>query len=221
MSNQNNCKRKTKGLLSRSGIGIPEAVVKESGLKVDDKIGIAFIPLVKCILLSKINEPSNVKENNDAFKLTYTNTRKKMGGKVHHTSFCKNYLQALVSLPKRNIPPVVLEKSEYRLALLLEPIEWIKRQFIKDGLKEVSKDAIGVYELLGGASDTVLRIGEGRIMDRIGEHLNDPLRFKPKVKNFRYVELDDKEDCQLMEKLLIDKFERENGVLPLFNEIRA
>jgi len=91
--------------VSRSGIGLPEAVVKESGLKIGEKIGIEFIPVVKCILLSKTNGPSNAEENADAFKLTYANTRRKTGGKLHCTAFCRNYLQALVSLPKRNIPP--------------------------------------------------------------------------------------------------------------------
>ena len=124
-------------------------------------------------------------------------------------------------MPKKSIAPLFLKGSEWNLALLLEPIDWKHEEFSKSGSNAVAKDALGVYELLGNA-DVVLRIGEGKIRDRINAHLREPRFAPPTIKSFRYLELkDDVDDPQLMEKILIEEHESKVGVLPRFQEIRA
>ena len=200
--------------VGRAGIGFPQAIVEKTGWLVGDKIEVAFIPDVKCILLS------NATESEDAFTLGYANARSKTGGRISCQAFVRNYLQALVALPRRNIVPVLLERSDWRVALLLEQINWQTGEFSKAGWENAPRDAIGVYELLGKGG-AVLRIGEGRIRDRIKAHLDDPARFLPTVKMFRFVTLTDKTDTELLEKILIAQYEAETGVLPPFNDIRA
>jgi hypothetical protein len=123
-------------------------------------------------------------------------------------------------LPKRSITPIFLKGSDWDVALLLEPIEWKIQEFSKTGSNALNKDAIGVYELLGN-SEAVLRIGEGKIRDRINAHLQDSRFAPPSVKSFRYLVLSESVDCQLMEKILLEEYESSIGVLPRFQEIRA
>lgn len=103
---------------------------------------------------------------------------------------------------------------------MLEPIDWSTAEFTKTGSNTLAKDAVGVYELLGNG-DIVLRIGQGKIRDRINAHLQDPRFTQPTVKTFRYLPLPDLVDSQLMERILIEKYENDIGVLPRFQEIRA
>ncbi len=135
-------------------------------------------------------------------------------------SFISNYLQTLVELPIKNIIPVFLKNSDWKMALVLEPIQWQKDEFSKTGANKVPKDSIGVYELLGNG-DAVLRVGEGKIKERFNAHLSDKRFSPPTVKAFRYVALDDSDDGKIMEKVRIAEYEAETGVLPRFQEIRA
>ena len=199
--------------VSRAGIGMVQAVVDESGWKIGDRIEIGFIEKALCILLRKI-------KGDGGFKLSYSNARKKTGGRIECRSFTRNYLQTLVELPVKNIIPVFLKNSDWDVVLPVEPIEWEKQEFSKAGVNQVPKDSVGVYELLGNG-DAVLRVGEGKIKERINAHLADKRFAPPTVKAFRYLALDDAVDGKIMEKVRIEEYERETGVLPRFQEIRA
>ena len=130
------------------------------------------------------------------------------------------YLETLVELPKKNLLPVYLTGSDWRVAVLLEPLEWCIEDFTKAGANNIPKDSIGVYGLLG-KGDALLRIGEGKIEDRINTHLKDSRFSPPTVKRFRYFCLDEQDDGKILEKVLIEEYENETGVLPRFQEIRA
>jgi hypothetical protein len=199
--------------VARAGIGMVQAVVERAKWTIGERIQVGFIENSKCLLLRSVT-------GQDGFKLAYANTRKKTGGRIFCNAFIRNYLATIIELPKKSIQPLFLRGSEWGVALLLEPLNWKHEEFSKSGSNAVAKDAIGVYELLGKA-DVVLRIGEGKIRDRINSHLQDSRFAPPNVKSFRYFELSDPVDAQLMEKVLIEEHESSVGVLPRFQEIRA
>lgn len=190
-----------------------QAVVENLKWKIGDRVQVGYINSAKCLLLKPA--PSD-----DGFRLAYANTRKKTGGRIFCNAFVRNYLATIIELPKKNIMPILLGSSEWSVALLLEPLKWQSEEFSKTGANAVSKDAIGVYELLGN-KDLVVRIGEGKIRDRIGAHLQDERFRPPAVKAFRHLILDDPTDSPLLERILLKQYEAEIGVLPRFQEIRA
>lgn len=199
--------------VSRTTIGMVEAIVQQAKWTVNDRIQVGFIECVRCILLRRI-------KGEEGFKLAYANTRSQTGGKVECRAFITNYLQAVIELPKKNIAPVFLKNTDWTMALMLEPIKWERAEFSKTGVNTVPRDAIGVYELLG-TGDVLLRVGEGKIKDRTNAHLADK-RFTPsKVRAFRYVILDSTEDSRILEQIRIVEYEDETGILPMFQEIRA
>ena len=200
--------------VSRSGIGMVQAVVKQTRWKIGNMIKVGFIEKAKCILLR-----SDAKKG--GFKLAYANTRTNTGGRIFCQAFIRNYLQTIVELPVSNIIPVFPKGTEWTLALFLDNnLEWDREEFSKAGSNKIPKDVVGVYELLGNG-DAVLRVGEGKIRDRINMHLKDQRFAPPEVKAFRYLVLDDSEDGKIMEQVLISEFEAETGVLPRFQEIRS
>ncbi len=87
-------------------------------------------------------------------------------------------------------------------------------------MNNVPNDTIGVYELLG-TRDAVLRIGEGKIKERMNNHLKDPRFSPPTIKNFRYLVLNDPTDGKILEKIQIEGYLNEAGILPRFQEIKA
>jgi hypothetical protein len=190
-----------------------QGVVEKSGWKIGDLIQVGFIVRAKCILLGSAS-------GNEGFGLAYANAKKKTGGRVYCVAFIRNYLQTMVELPKKNLLPVLLKESDWRLAVLLEPLEWCVEDFTKAGANSIPKGSIGVYGLLG-KGDALLRIGEGNIRDRINAHLKDGRFSPPTVKRFRYFCLDEQADSKILEKVLIEEYEKETGVLPRFQEIRA
>lgn len=201
--------------VSRAAIGAPQSVVEQAGWhQGEDKVDVGYIPDVKIILISK---PSDSEE---AFRVTYANTRSKTGGRIACQSFCRGYLQAVVVLPKRNLIPIFFSDDKWRIALSLEDLPWQTEEFTKKGAETVNNEILGVYQLLGRQS-TVLRVGEGKIKERVNAHLTDHIRFMPSVKAFRYVPLTMKEDAELLEKILIAQYEGETGAILPLNEIRS
>lgn len=199
--------------VSRAGIGMVQAVVEKAGWSIGDQIEVGFIEKATCMLLRSLRE-------GEGFKLAYANQRKKTGGRVFCVAFIRNYLNTIVRLPIKGITPVFPKGSEWDIALLLKALDWTKAEFSKNGSTSIPKDATGVYELVGN-NDAVLRIGEGKIRDRINAHLKDKRFTPPTAKNFRFLPLDDPTDGQILERILIEQYETETGVLPRFQEIRA
>ena len=134
---------------------------------------------------------------------------KKTGGRINCKAFTRNFLITLVELPIKNIVPVFLKNSHWNVALPLEPIQWEKQEFSKSGVNQIPKDAVGVYELLGNG-DAVLRVGEGKIKERMNSHLIDKRFAPPTVKAFRYVVLDEVEDGKILEDLRIEEVRERN-----------
>lgn len=201
--------------VSRAGIGIPQTIVQQMGwAQGKDKVEIGFIPDAKCVLISK---PS---KSPDAFLVAYANTRSRTGARIACQSFCRNYLSALTVLPNRRLTPVLFSDEKYRVALILEELPWQTEEFSKKGVGNVSNDVLGVYQLLG-RQNAILRIGEGKVRERVNAHLLDHVRFLSVVKNFRYFQIILKEDAELLERILIAKYEAETGVLPPLNDIRS
>ncbi len=95
-----------------------------------------------------------------------------------------------------------------------------KEEFSKAGVNKIEKGAVGVYELLG-TGDAVLRVGEGKIKDRMNAHLNDERFSPPTVKAFHHIDLEDPADGKILERIQIERFFAETGVLPRSQEIRA
>ena len=199
--------------VSGVGIGLKQPVIEQAGWTIGDLIEVGFIPKARCILLRSVPEHGD-------FRLAYANKQKKTGGRIYCQAFVRNYVQTLVRLPKKHILPLFPKGTEWTIALLLEPIDWATQEFSKAGCDNIPKDAIGVYELLG-SGDAVLRIGEGKLRDRINAHLKDSRFSTPTVKLLRYLTLNDPTDAKIVEKIQIEAYKSESGVLPLLQEIRA
>lgn len=105
--------------VTNSGIGLMTGVVQKLGWAIDDYIQVEFIEKVRCILLSK--SPTG-----EGFKLAYSNKSKKTGGRIYCGAFVRNYLQTIVEIPKKNIHPVYLSDSEWKVALVLEDVDQLK-----------------------------------------------------------------------------------------------
>jgi hypothetical protein len=161
--------------VSRGGIGMTTGVVEQAGWRIGDPLEVGFIAKAKCILLRCVTDAQH--SDQEGFRLAYSNKPKSSGGRVYCVAFIRNYLQTLVELPKKNLVPLFLRDSEWTVALPLEPIDWVREDFSKAGVSKISRGAVGAYELLG-TGDAVLRVGEGKIKDRMNAHLNDR-RFAP------------------------------------------
>jgi len=204
--------------VTRGGIGMTTGVVEQAGWRIGDPLEVGFIAKAKCILLRCVTDTEH--SDQEGFRLAYSNKPKSTGGRVYCVAFIRNYLQTLVELPKKNLVPVFLRDSEWAVALPLEPIDWAREDFSKAGVNKISRGAVGAYELLG-TGDAVLRVGEGKIKDRMNAHLNDRRFAPPTVKTFRYLDLENVADGKILEKIRIEQYSAQTGVLPRFQEIRS
>lgn len=200
--------------ISNQGVGIAQSVIDQAKWKIGDKVEAGFIPETKCMLLSHITKSDN------AFMLCHANAKKKKGGRIYCQAFIRNYLQAITILPKYKVAPLFIDDNRWRIALLLDELEWRIHDFTRAEVENIDDVTYGVYELLG-KENSILRVGEGKVKDRIKDHLKDTTRFSPIVKKFRFVALSSKEDVCLMEKVLITKYQNETGTLPPLNYIKA
>jgi hypothetical protein len=191
-----------------------QSVVDHAKWKIGEKIQVGFINNANALLFRTVSG------EDEGFKLGYSDAKKKTGGRIGVKSFVRNYLATVVTLPKKNLSPIFLTGTDWQMALFLEPIKWSKSEFSKSGLDALKKDDVGAYELLG-TGDAVLRIGEGRVRDRINAHLQDQRFAPPTVKAFRCLLLSDAEDSKVLERILIDEYINNIGVLPRFQEIKA
>ena len=201
--------------VTRAGIGIPQAILKRAGwVQGRDRIRVGFIEIANCTLLG------GPTRDEDAFLLSYANCKQKSGGKIACLSFIRNRLQAVVRLPQMRIRPIFIDHPVWKIALLPGEVEWNISEYSQAGCSMVPREAIGVYELLE-KNRNILRIGEGAIAIRINAHLRDGFPSTEPIRQFRYLVLPEKEDCEIMEKVLIAKYELETGSKPSLNEIRS
>jgi hypothetical protein len=207
--------------ITRSGVVVSQSIVEKLSWtpnNSENRVEIGFLTECNWLLVGK---PS---DNPEGFLLSLSKVRIKEGRKVGATisciAFVKNYLQAIIPIPKKGIIPIMFKDKRWSFAIPIENFSWQEEEFSKAGVNKISSKLIGVYQLLGN-EDSVLRVGEGKISDRLNAHLSDPMRFLPRVKKIRYFQTSTKEDAELAEKILIAKYENETGVLPPLNEVRA
>jgi hypothetical protein len=199
--------------VTSSGVGMTTGVVTASKWKIGDTIKVGFIENSACIIFGKSNGAN-------CFKLSYANQKKKTGGKIYCLSFICGYLKTTYEIPKKNLVPTFLKNGSWQLALIIEEPLWNNIEFSKLSVNKIDKQLVGVYQLTGKGGG-VLRIGEGRLYDRLNTHLADTRFTPPVVQGIQYLSLTNQEDGKIMEKVLIQRFEDMAGVLPKFQEVRA
>jgi len=110
----NSCK--TTCRVSVDGIMLPQFVIEQSGLRPTiDRVEIGYLPHIKCVLIS-----NRIEGSERSFLISYLNIRCNTGGKINCLSFCKNTLNHVIELPKREIVPMLINGGKWRLALILE-----------------------------------------------------------------------------------------------------
>ena len=148
-------------------------------------------------------------------------TKTGSGGKCSCALLMRTVIAPRVDLPRFDVEPIYPANNLADLVLMLTEPAWKVIDFTMAGclLLGDTPALIGTYELLG-SDGMPLRIGEGIVQNRIREHLKDD-RLVRAVKRVRYFPLSEKRDAELMEQVLLARFETRNEALPMFNSIRA
>jgi len=200
---------------SEGTLTFPQRVIDLLGWEHNAKIALSYIhePLTLLLRSAEIGHPGFTLSH-----LSHADTGK-AGGKISCTKFSKEVLRSRIVFPLRGLVPIFLKSSNFQLALTLQSPEWRTVEFSLTGCQKISPEVKGVYQLL--SSDMkVLRIGEGIVQTRTREHLKDQ-RIVQSTQLVRYISLEDKEETEIMEKILIAYHEAEHKHLPEFNSIRA
>lgn len=193
-------------------INLPHGVLATLGWKHRDRIAWHWLESPLLLLF----QASQSREN--SFQLNYLNKKgtSVTGGKLGSLPFTRDVLRKRVVLPKSGIIPIYPDKR-FPLALLLEEPAWIDGDYTKQGILSVTHKKLGAYQLLD-ADMVIVKIGEGKVIERLDEHLRTN-RY-PKVVTFQYVELETKEESTLLEDILLTRFRQEHGKLPEYNQIK-
>jgi hypothetical protein len=206
----------TTSISKRGTINIPHNILDQLDWNYGDRIAVGYIASPLTLLLRKADK------HQPGFTLSYQYRKPgvKAGGKITCSTFANQILRPKVVLPLRGIKVVILNTVRPpQLALQLETPTWVEEEFSQTGLSRIGNGIKGVYQLVSSSGD-VLRIGEGQIATRIKEHLRET-EFVSKVRRVRYMELVDKEEMELMERILLADYEGEFGKLPFFNLVRS
>ena len=148
-------------------------------------------------------------------------TKTGSGGKFSCALLTRTVIAPRVDLPRFDVEPVYPANNLADLVLMLTEPAWHVVDFTMAGCLLIggTPTLIATYELLGG-DGVPLRVGEGVVQNRIREHLKDD-RLVRAVKRVRYFPLSEKRDAEVMEQVLLARFETRNEALPMFNSIRA
>ena len=84
------------------------------------------------------------------------------------------------------------------------------------GVESIPNNARGIYRLLD-QSEAIMYIGQGRIVDRVREHMSKD--WGKSISKIDYSKIDNEEDRIKWEKYLLDRFRKEHGELPRHNAI--
>ena len=116
--------------ISRSGIGIPQSIVEKIGWKQEqDRVEVGYIPNAKCILLSKPIQSL------DSFFIGFSNKDFRTGARIRCEAFVRNCIHSVVSLPKRDIVPIILSHDKWCLAFILEDLPQQFEEFSEEDRK--------------------------------------------------------------------------------------
>lgn len=144
------------------------------------------------------------------------------GGKISCSLLTRMIIAPRVSLPITNIDPIYPVSNLADLILMLTEPKWKTIEFTMAGAMLIGgsgEEVKGTYELLG-TNGTILRVGEGNIQSRVREHLKDE-RILRHVRQVRYFPVTEKNDAEVMEQILLARYETHFGKLPILNSIRA
>lgn len=202
------------GITQEGMISLPHPVLERLGWRAGIELTLSYIPQPLIVLLWR------TLPDRPGFKLSYLSRSgsQRRGGKLSCRAFARQVLHARIILPQNHLPPLYLQHPPYELALVLEEPAWQTTALTVTGLQTIAADLAGVYEILG-ADDSVLRVGQGLVADRLQAHLKDEhlMRLGQTV---RYMMLD-KRDAVIVEKVRLAQHETRYGKLPPFNAIRA
>ena len=100
--------------ISRAGIGIPQPIIEKIGWRQGhDRIEVGYIPNANCVLLSKPTQSL------DSFFVAFSNKDFRTGAHISCQAFVRNYLRSAVSLPKKDITPILFPHDKWCMAFIL------------------------------------------------------------------------------------------------------
>lgn len=203
-------------ILADGTLTFPQRVLEDAAWQTGMEIAVQYIDSRPFILLFAQATPDHPGFTLSA--LNRSSASNGSSGKITCSKFHKEVLRGRLTLPMRNIQPIIIKNWGVEIALIVEPFPWESVDFSKDGVGQIAADTIGVYQLLSFKGD-VLRVGQGLVQARLDQHLqrDDMLRA---VETLRYVPLA-KEDAVITERLLLEQYESEHGELPTFNTRRS
>jgi hypothetical protein len=203
--------------IQREGtISLSAGLCQRLGYQSGDWLHLHYIargPLV--ILLRRAENAAN------AFRLSYLSRTAagESGGKLRSKPFYDRVLRQRVKLPTPRLQPIIPGRWDYDLGVFVEPIDWQRADFSRNGRDALDAGQTGVYRLLNGR-DAVVRIGEGDVAARLTDHLGDPALVNA-VRAIEWVYVPEKLDAQIIQRLLLEAYVDQYGVLPSFNHRRA
>ena len=202
------------GITEAGMISLPHPVLERLGWRAGIELTLSYIPHPLIVLLWR------TPPDRPGFKLSYLSRsgNQRRGGKLTCRAFARQVLHARIVLPQPHLQPLYLHHPPYELALVLEEPPWQTAALTVTGQQTIANELTGVYEILG-SDDSVLRIGQGLVADRLEAHLKDEQLMRV-GQTVRYVILD-KRDAVIVEKVRLAHHETRYGKLPPFNAIRA
>ena len=208
--------RQTCAISAAGAISLPQFVIQRLGWAVPSPIAISYLVDPLALLFAPA-----ASSDQPSFSLSYQSRppTRRTGSKLRCSAFAARVLGPRVELPLRGLVPIFLSGGAFPLALVVQGPQWTSEEFSQAGLKRIASDLKGVYQLLG-ASGTVLRIGEGALVERLRAHLKED-RLAAQVRTIQYFRLADKEETQHWERILIAQYELQNGQLPPLNRIHG
>lgn len=205
----------TVGIQKDGTLSLSRGVCNRLGYKPGDSILFYYIdkgPLL--ILLKKVQaEP-------DTFRLSYLykSSSGESGCKIRSKPFYDEVLKPRVRLPKVHLKPIIPNNWIYDVGVFIEDIDWQRAEFSRNGRETIDKNRIAVYRLIS-SREKILRFGEGNLLDRFADHLGDTTLVK-EVSFIEWAYVRDKEDAQIIQRLLLEQYINQYGVLPELNDRR-
>jgi hypothetical protein len=201
-------------------ISVPVEAMEKLGWQYEDEIASQVIAEPLCLLLWRATA------GRSGYTLHPNGAKPKNGtgsGKLSMSYFIKHYLEGKVCSLETDAPidvvPSYIDFSPYQVALMFKEPQWAEIiPFVPATINTIRPEDFGIYFLLS-RQGTPLKIGKGRLIDRLKAHHGEAQK-RELVTHVRYfvthVEL-----IRVLEKIYIARHVAEYGDLPLFNKINA
>lgn len=201
-------------------ISVPVEAMERLGWQYEDEIASRVIAEPLSLLLWRATA------GRSGYTLHPNGAKPKNGigsGKLSMSYFIKHYLERKVYTLETDAPidivPIYIDFSPYQVALMFKEPNWAEIiRFVPTTFNNIRAEDYGIYFLLS-RQGTTLKIGRGRLIDRLKAHHSEAQK-RELVSHVRYfvahVEL-----LRILEKIYIARHIAEYGDLPLFNKINA